>query len=140
MLLRVTTACLMSRTLSSASAQRTFPRYVTTGKDCHVQLVTSAPAKVLTYHHSHQLQTLRVRSHGVGRYDPASLAQLVSNREFVVLVVVLRVQAECDQRKALPASLREDEESELLERPAEVISGVGQVPSGESVSMRLCWK
>lgn len=99
------------------------------------QLVAAGLGKVLAHDDTQHLQVLGVRGHGVCGYDPATLAQLVGERELVVVLAGLLVQTECYEGQTCAALLRHDDEAELLERVREVVCGAGQVGHDGAVTM-----
>lgn len=109
------------------------------------QRVASRAAKVLAHHHAHHLQLLTVRRHGVGRHDPAALAQLVRDGELVVFEVELGVDAEGDEGQAAAGGLGHDLEAEGFEGFGEVVRRVGQVGHDGAVAVLAetdlgeCW-
>jgi hypothetical protein len=110
----------------------------------YVQEIATTPAEILPHNNSHELQSLGMRRHSVSWYDPTSLAKLVGNRKLsksngyskclgaggrnggwppdlgvlsylIVVVVVLRVQAERYEREPFAPALGQDDEAKLLE-------------------------
>ena len=67
--------------------------------------IASGLREVFADDDAHQLELIRVRGHGVCGDDPAALTELVGNRELVVQLAVLRVEAEGYQGKAFTAAL-----------------------------------
>lgn len=56
------------------------------------QGITSRSREILPHDHPHQLQLLAMRRHGISRYDPAPLSQLMSNSKFVIVRFLLAIQ------------------------------------------------
>ena len=61
------------------------------------QGVASRTGEVFSDDDSHEFELLTVGSHGVGGHDPAPLAQVMGNRELVIMVLGLRVKSECHE-------------------------------------------
>ena len=78
------------------------------------QHVAPSSAEVLAHDHTHQLELLAVRSHGVGWHDPGAFSELMSDRELVEMVLIFWVQAESDERQSFAASLGHDLEAQCL--------------------------
>lgn len=78
--------------------------------------IASAARKVLANNNTHHLQTLGVRSHGVGGDDPSTLAKLVGNGELVKVVARFFVQAKSDERETVATGLGHEDEAHLLDR------------------------
>lgn len=96
------------------------------------QQLASASGKVLPDHDAHHLHAVSVRRHCVGRNDPASCAQVVSQRELVKVVVLAAAlvatrEAERNKRQALATALGHDDEILLSERFGQVVGRLGQV-------------
>jgi hypothetical protein len=79
------------------------------------QLVTSRLGEVLSDDNSQHLEIVGVRSHGIGWHDPRALAELVSESEFVVVLVGLFVQTEGHERQTGAVLLGHDFEAQLLQ-------------------------
>lgn len=96
------------------------------------QPVAPVARKVLAHHDAQHLEILGVRRHRVRRHHPAAHAQLVRERELVVVALVFlafgeRGQAEGDEREALAGLLGHDDEAEGGEGVGEVVGGSGEV-------------
>ena len=89
--------------------------------------VTPCPREVFTHNNSHQLKLLTVRGHGVRRHHPAPLSQMVSNRKFIEVVLVLGVQPECHQGQTFTSLLAHDQETEVLEGGSKVVRCTGEI-------------
>lgn len=61
------------------------------------QGVASRTGEVFSDDDSHEFELLTMGSHGVGGHDPAPLAQVMGNRELVIMVLGLRVKSECHE-------------------------------------------
>ena len=89
--------------------------------------VTTRTAEVLTNDNAHELELLRVRSHGVCWNDPAALPEFVGNGKFVVLKLDLGVETEGNQGETLASGLGHDDEAERLQGLGEIVGGVRDV-------------
>ena len=103
--------------------------------DIAQQLVASRLAEILTHDDAQHLEILGVRGHGVGGDDPGAATELVGERELVVVLLLLRVEAEGDEGETFAVLLGHDDEAELLERIGEVVCGAGQVGHDGAVSV-----
>ena len=103
--------------------------------DIAQQLVASRLAEILTHDDAQHLEILGVRGHGVGGDDPGTAAELMGKRELVVVLLLLRVEAEGDEGETFAVLLGHDDEAELLERIGEVVCGAGQVGHDGAVSV-----
>lgn len=96
---------------------------------CHLDVgdkgITSTTGEVLAHNHAHHLQLVSIRGHGVGRYYPAALAQLVRDGELVELMAVSGVEAEGDQGQAGAMSFRHEDETHLLHASGQVVGRAG---------------
>ena len=97
--------------------------------------VTSCPRKIFTHNNSHELKLLAVGSHGVGRYYPAPLSQMVSNRKFVEVVFVLGVQSERYKRQTFTPFLTHDQETEMLEGRSKVVRCTGKIKHDGAITV-----
>jgi hypothetical protein len=96
------------------------------------EAVAPVARKVLAHHDAQHLEVLGVRRHRVGRHHPPAHAQLVRERELVVVALVFVAfreggQAEGDEREALAGLLGHDDEAEGGERVGEVVGGAGEI-------------
>jgi hypothetical protein len=103
--------------------------------DVAQQLVASRLAEILAHDDAQHLEILGVRRHGVGGDYPGAAAELVRQRELVVVLVELLVEAEGDEGEAFAVLLGHDDEAELLEGFGEVVCGAGQVGHDGAVSV-----
>ena len=103
--------------------------------DINKQSIAPGPREILPHHHAHQLQLLAMRRHGVGGDDPAALAKVVRDGEFVEVEAFAGVEAEGDERQALAAGFGEEEEAEFLEGGGEVVGGAGEVEHDGAVAV-----
>jgi hypothetical protein len=98
------------------------------------QTITPTTREILPHNHTHHLQTLAVRRHSIRRNDPAALAQLVRDGELVEVVLARWVEAESDERQALAAGLRHEDEAHGLHGGGEVVGGAGEVEHDAAVA------
>ena len=103
--------------------------------DVRDKRVASCPRKVFTNNNPHELKLLAVRGHGVCRHHPASLAQMMSNGKFIVVVIVLGVQPECYKGQTLTSPLAHDQETEVLKGGSKVIRCAGYVKHNRAVAV-----
>lgn len=76
--------------------------------------IATASTEVLADDDTHQLQLLAMRRHGVGGHHPSTLAELMSNSEFVVVELLLRVKAERYKWQPVTSGLGQNDEAKLL--------------------------
>ena len=98
------------------------------------QRIAPAAREVLAHDDAHHLEALRVRSHGVGRHDPAALAELVGDGELVEVVFARGVEAESYEREALAFGLGHEDEAHGLHGGGEVVGGAGEVEHDAAVA------
>ena len=98
------------------------------------QRVAAAAREVLAHDHAHHLQLVGVRRHRVGRHDPAALAQMVGDGEFVEFVAVGGVEAEGDEGEAVATGFGHEDEAHFLDRGGEVVGGAGEVDHDGAVA------
>jgi hypothetical protein len=103
--------------------------------DVREEGVTSRLGEVLSDYHSQHLQILGMRRHRVCRDNPATLPQLVGHGEFVVMLVVFGIKAECNEREAFAVLLGHDDETQLVQRISKVIGGPSEVGHDGAVAM-----
>nr|POF24088.1 37s ribosomal protein s9, mitochondrial [Quercus suber] len=96
--------------------------------------VAARAGEVLAHDHAHHLEVLRVGRHGVGGHDPPALAELVRDGKLVELVLVVGVQAEGDERQAIPARLGHEQEAHLLHGRAEIVRRARQIQHDATVA------
>lgn len=80
-------------------------RKVFADNDCTAKVSNLSTSVHSGEHISHELEFLRVWSHGVGGHDPTTLTELVSNSKLVKVVIVLWVKAEGNKGKTISTSL-----------------------------------
>lgn len=97
--------------------------------------VTSCPREVFTHNDSHELKLLAMRSHGVCRHHPAPFSQMMSNGEFIEVVLVLWVQPECHKRQTFTSLLAHDQKSELLEGGSKVVRCTGKIEHDGTIAV-----
>ena len=97
--------------------------------------VTSCPREVFTHNNSHELKLVAVRSHGVCRHHPAPLSQMVSNGEFIKMVLVLGIQPECHERQTFTPLLAHDQETEVLEGGSKVVRCTGKIEHDGAIAV-----
>ena len=102
--------------------------------DITQQLIASALAEILTNHNSQHLQIIRVGCHSVSGDNPASTSQLMSECEFIVVLLAC-LEAECDEGKSVAILLGHDDETELLKRVGQVVCGAGEVRHDRAVAV-----
>lgn len=102
------------------------------------QSVGSGPREVFPHNDAHHLQFVAVRRHGVCWYHPAALAQLVSDRELVEVVLVLGVEAESDEWEAGAAGFGHENEAHGLYSCGEVVGCAGNVGHDAAVAGFAC--
>jgi hypothetical protein len=98
------------------------------------QRIAPAAREILAHDHAHHLQRLRVRRHRVRGDDPAALAQLVRDGEFVEVVLARWVEAESHEGEAFAAGLRHENEAHGLHGGGEVVGGAGEVEHDAAVA------
>ena len=98
------------------------------------QRVASAPREVLSDNDSHQLKLFAVRRHRVRRHHPPSLAKVVRDREFIVVMSFFGIQPEGNERQPLASGLGHDDEPELLQAGCKVVGCAGQVEHDRAIS------
>jgi len=96
--------------------------------------IATTLAEVLADDYAHEFQGFGMRSHGVSRNDPATFAEIVGNGKLIISVMIIRVQAECNQWQSLSTSLRHDDKAELLQIGRKVIRSSGKIRHDGSVT------
>lgn len=91
------------------------------------QRIAPRSREILTNDNSHELELLAMRSHSVRGDNPAPLTQMMSDSEFVVVMLLLRVETKCHEGKACSPFLAHNQEAELLEAGSEVVRSSRQV-------------
>jgi len=91
------------------------------------QIVTATLGEVLPHDNPEHLHTIRVRGHGVGRYNPSPGPQLMGQREFVILAVLVLGETESNERKTLTSGLAHDDEATLAKALGQVVGNSCQV-------------
>lgn len=97
--------------------------------------IAAATREVLSNDHTQHLQSAGIGSHGVCWDNPATLTQLVGDRELVKLVAVLGIQAESDQRETVALGLGHEREAHALNCRSKVISRPSEVEHDATVAL-----
>jgi len=103
--------------------------------DIREELVTSTLREILTDNDSKHLEVVGVGGHGIGWYDPGSLTELMSDREFIVVLVGLGVDAEGNEGETVAIFLGHDDEAQLGERIGEVVCGSSEIGHDGAVTV-----
>lgn len=108
------------------------------------QCVTTAAAEIFAHDHSHHLQFLAVRRHGVRRDDPPALAKLMRNAKLVVVEFFARIETEGNERETPAGTFGHDEEAKVGEGFGEVVGRAGEVTVAAPLlvganRLLLCW-
>ena len=97
--------------------------------------ITSRTGEILTHNHTHQFQFLAVRRHGIGGHNPSSFTEVVGYGKLVIMVLVLRVEAEGDKGEACTSFLAHNKEAELFEVGGKVVCSAGKIHHDGAVAM-----
>ena len=98
------------------------------------QGIASGARKVFADDNTHHLEALRVRGHGVGGDNPATLPQLVSDCELVKSVLIFWLEAESYEREAFAVRLGHELEAKLLHGRGEIVGRTGKVQHDAAVA------
>ena len=103
--------------------------------DIRNKCITPRTRKILSHHNPHQLEFVAMRRHSVGGNHPASFTKMVGNGEFVIVMLVFRVQAECNKWQSGTTLLAHQQEPELLKVSRQIVGSTGEIEHYGAITM-----